>query len=652
MMYCDFKTVTNALFDHVVKSSIKSFTTFINMLLVSFINEKKDSSFDTSQASKFKKGERIPSKDCVEYYKKKDRTALLVGISDINPMLADKETLHKFLYDLIIHDNTLSDEKRKATLEHHSQSYTDDTALADLICDALLLSMTRKYKKEQGEKDYHVVASAKVQESSACLTANDYSKLFANTEYVPPCEHFCGRDEELRELHDLVKRKSKVMVVGVRSIGKSELVRAFIEKYGSDYEHIGYYNYTIEQSNSVRPRSLWNIIYEINGTDVSFNNDDEFKKNLTLLSSLGRKGLLVIDSFNVPASYDKNLVDIRRLKCDVIMISYMNYDDMTVYKVRDFRRYNDAYALIQSYYPFNIRDAKIESEVHRLVLLSHRNPFILSVCGKYLMKGVATLDTITTALVRKDYRFMKARISTVKNGEFQEKANYHELLARVANLAELSETDMYVLSYMRFMPKFGVAKLLFVKVINLDDINVIENLIDLGFIQEDNGGTISLPSIVCDIVGSDIPLKPEEFAPFAKRFFELNLSDAPKNVLSNIANNISAARYIGMYESDRFMAAHMLYQFNYKIGDYVTMFMLITTLSMFRDPDDPIQTGIYNSDKSILYKELDKLKDGEMLKAMTDREDERFHSGIPLPRHRTIEVTENEDGTKTYRVIE
>ena len=65
-----------------------------------------------------------------------------------------------------------------------------------------------------------------------------------------------------------------------------------------------------------------------------------------------------------------------------------------------------------------------------------------------------------------------------------------------------------------------------------------------------------------------------------------------------------------------------------------------------------LEVPIYNSDKSILYKELDKLEDGEMLKAMTENEDERFHSGIPLPRHRSIEVTENEDGTKTYRVIE
>ena len=449
-----------------------------------------------------------------------------------------------------------------------------------------------------------------------------------------------------------MKKKSKVMVVGVRSIGKSELVRAFIEKYGADYDHIGYYHYTVEQSSSVRPHSLWNIIYEINGTDVSFNNDDEFKKNLTLLSSLGRKVLLVIDSFNAPASYDKNLVDIRRFKCDVIMVSYMNYDDMTVYKVRDFRKYNDAYALIQSYYPFNIRDAKLEPEIHRLVQLSHRNPYILSVCGKYLMKGVATLDTITTALVRKDFRYMKARISTTKDGEFQEKANYHELFAKVANLAELSDTDKRVLSYMRFMPEYGVAKLLFSDLIDLNDINVIENLVDLGLLQEDIGGTISLPSIVGDIVESDVPIVPAEFVTFVERFFALDLSDAPKNVLSYIANKISPARYMAMYESDRFMSAHILYRFNYKIGDIVTMYLMITGLSLFRDPNDPVHTDIYNSDKSILYKELDKLEDGEMLKAMTENEDERFHSGIPLPRHRSIEVTENEDGTKTYRVIE
>ena len=51
---------------------------------------------------------------------------------------------------------------------------------------------------------------------------------------------------------------------------------------------------------------------------------------------------------------------------------------------------------------------------------------------------------------------------------------------------------------------------------------------------------------------------------------------------------------MGMYESDRFMAAHIIYRFNYKIGDYVTMFLLITTLSLFRDPNDTVQTGIYN----------------------------------------------------------
>ena len=639
MMYCDFMTVTNALYDHIVKSSIKSFTTFINMLLVSFINEKKDSSFDTSQASKFKKGERIPSKSCVEYYKKKDRTALLAGISDINPMLADKETLHKFLYDLILNDNTLSDEKRKATLEHHSQSYTDDTALADLIYDALLLSMTRKYKKEQGEKDYHVVASAKAKSQNMCLAVTDLSRLFAKNDYEEPCDAFCGRDDELQELHTLVQKKSKVTVVGARAVGKSELVRAYIQKYSSEYNHIGYYHYNVSKTDSYRPKNIWLIISEINGRLVT---DDakqtEYDENLILLSTLGRKTLLVIDSFNVPADFDEHLTDILRLKCDVIIVSNMNYDNMTVYKLRDFRRFKDAYALIRFYYPFKLSDS-VEPEMRRLASLIHRNPFLLDVCGKHLAKGVVTPYSLTTALAGKDYRNMKARISTRKDGQFQEKANYHELLMKILNTNELTDIQKYVLSYMRFIPEEGIAKLLFCDLISLDDINIIEDLVERGILQEHKGGLIYLPSTIKDIVEAEIPVVKEQFAPFADKVYHLSPDAAPRAVLSQIADNMSAPMYMNMYEEDPFMAAHIEYQFNYKLGDVTGMYLIISALSGFRDINNPEHTRIYNADRKLLFDEFDKIEGAEHLKAEVDYVDKRLHSGVPLPHKRTIRIS-------------
>ena len=641
-MYCDFKTVTTVLFDHVVKSSIKSFTTFINMLLSTFVDEKQDSTFDNSQASKFKTGERIPSKSCVEFYKRKDNTLLLAGIESINPMLADKETLHKFLYDLILNDTTLSNEKRKATLDNHSQSYTNDDALANLIYDALLLAMTRKYKKEKGEKIYHVVSSEKVQSQNACLTVTDLSRLFVNSDYEEPCDSFCGRDEELQELHALVQKKSKVTVVGVKSVGKSELVRAYIKKYASDYEHIGYYHYNVSKSDSFRPRNLWHIISEVNGKlvydDVS---QTEYDENLILLSSLGRNALLVIDSFNVPADYDKKLTDIMRLKCDVILVSYMNYDNMTIYKLRDFRRFKDAYALIQFYYPFKLNDS-VEPDIHRIASQVHRNPFLLDVCGKHLAKGLVTSSSLADALSRKDYHNMKALISTTKDGQFQKKANYHELLMRILNTNELSDVQKYVLSYMRFIPEEGIGKLLFANIISLEDINVIEELIARGILQEHKGGCIYLPSTVMDIIETEIPMVKEQFKAFADKVYHLDSDAAPRAVLSYIADGMSVPKYMEMYETDRFYAAHTEFQFNYKLGDVFGMYLLISALSAFRDPDYPEHTRIYNADRKLLFDEFDKIDGAEHLKLEVDLVDERLHSGLSLAHKKSYQFSEEE----------
>ena len=155
-----------------------------------------------------------------------------------------------------------------------------------------------------------------------------------------------------------------------------------------------------------------------------------------------------------------------RLKCDVILISHMNYDNMTVYKLRNFRRFKDAYALLQCYYPFKL-NGSVESEMHRLASLVHRNPYLLDICGKHLAKGLATPYSLSSVLCKKDYHNMKARISTKKDGQFQEKADYYNLLMKILNTNDLSDAEKYVLSYMRFIPEEGISKLLFADLISL-----------------------------------------------------------------------------------------------------------------------------------------------------------------------------------------
>lgn len=47
-----------------------------------------------------------------------------------------------------------------------------------------------------------------------------------------------------------------------------------------------------------------------------------YEENLELLSAFGKKLLLIIDNYNVPADHDVKLPDLLKLECYVIFISY------------------------------------------------------------------------------------------------------------------------------------------------------------------------------------------------------------------------------------------------------------------------------------------------------------------------------------------
>lgn len=83
---------------------------------------------------------------------------------------------------------------------------------------------------------------------------------------------------------------------------------------------------------------------------------------------------------------------------------------------------------------------------------------------------------------------------------------------KILNTNDLSDTEKYVLFYMRFIPEEGISKLLFAALISLEDINMIEELIDRGILQEHKGGCIYMPSIIADIVEAEISMIKDQFA--------------------------------------------------------------------------------------------------------------------------------------------
>ena len=594
-MYCDFSAVTDILFDHLSGTSIGNYTGIIEVLFSSYL-KKPDNSLEKQEVSKYRNRKRKLPTNLVEHYIKTDKQKLLSDISVLLTYQFDRADLHKSLFLLMCNDEYLSIEYRKRIKREYSSTYSDDKALSELIYEAVYTAVARPYTLENGLYYVRSYFNADLLESS--------DTLFINAKPLEPCKFFCGRDEELEELHKKVHKKGKVVVTGVIGVGKSELVRAYAKKYASDYKQVIYCLIDDSQNDcGIKPA----ISKLITSPFDSFDKKNNYDINLNLLSSLGENALLIFDNYNISATDDDALSDILQLECDVIFTSRMHYDDIPVYLLKTFRRYVYGYSLLRGYYPFN-DDDPIKDEMHSLISITKGHPYSLDLCGRQLKKGLQTPQSMRRNLADGNGKNINTRISTKKDGTFI-KGTYHQLIYKIFYSRDLNDTEWYLLSYLRFAPEDGISKTLFAYITGVDDLNIIEDLIECGFIYEFENGTIILPAMIMEIVTEEKEIVKEEFVPFFKKILSCDLSYGSKDMLYTLANNCTCNDYTSFYNEDKFMACHDIFQFYHKIDNYGAMNMSLVLLIVLHDRKDRKKAKIYKKDKEQYYRSISSVYD-------------------------------------------
>ena len=303
--FCDFQSVTKLLYSGLIKSTIKSYNVMMSDLFGAYNAAERKQAFTSSELSRLGNGKRVPSKTWVDFYQRNDKSVMIADIIGIVPNIVDKASMQKALFELFVNDSYIPDEYMQAFLSNHKPVYSDDNALAELIYDVLFISIVRPY--EEKAKEHFVVIPFDVSENEVQFTekksdvlpteninsSGEPDTFFANSEYIPPCPHFCGHASDIDDLNTMFEKDSKLFVTGYPCIGKSEFVRAYIEKYGFQYKKIGYYFYS---------GSLRSIIANMNSdTPVSLSdtNNALYISNLNILRTLDESTLIVIDNFNV-----------------------------------------------------------------------------------------------------------------------------------------------------------------------------------------------------------------------------------------------------------------------------------------------------------------------------------------------------------------
>ena len=447
MMRCDFQNVTDTLMRNMASSTTIYYNNLLNTLFGSYLADASLYAFDNPTATKLHKGVIRVASEMSEFYLDADCSVLCGDIKELLQYIFDKPNTFKELYELIQFDDTLSASIRKDILSRVSKQYSDDNSLVDMIYEAVHTAVTRKYEKSG-------TAYVALKYSTDISLIEDV--LFANSEYIPPCKHFCGRDSELNKLHTLVQDNTTVIVTGVAGIGKSELVRAYAKEHKKEYQYFGYYFYG---------GSLKDIISNIIRDPVTADSDlnARYQHNLDLLSDLGEKVLLVIDNFNSTPDDDECFDDLFDLKCKVIFTSHMRFEDYAIYELQAFRHVDDIKTLTKYFYQYKETEWRYLLQIYGYFGM---HTFCVELCAKAFTKGAFYPKTLYKNLHSFKIKDFAEKLSAKKD-KHPKKKTYFDHIRELFNLLGLPERHKQVLRVMVFAPVFGFRKDFFAKIMNL-----------------------------------------------------------------------------------------------------------------------------------------------------------------------------------------
>ncbi len=509
-MQCDFQNVTDILYRNRKSSEYITYNNIINTLFATYLKENSIYEFPDYTLSKLHGGSIGVSPKLKDYYQEADPDKMKKDIREALKFVFDRSNAYHELYQLIRFDDMLSSSMRNRLISRFSAKYSDDSALTDLIYEAIYIAVTRLYYKDEG-----VVATKYYTDDLTVIE----DTLFKNSEYIPPCKHFCGREKELDELHQVVSENSTIIITGMAGIGKSELVRAYAKDHKKEYPYFGYYFYE---------RNLKEIIADIMHDPVTADADlnTRYQHNLDLLSELGEKVLLIIDNFNIAPDNDECFDALCDLKCKVIFTSHMRFDDYPTYELQVFRHVDAVKELTRYFYSYK------EDEWKYLLQIFGNygfHPFCVELCAKAIAKGVFTPKHLYKNLRSFKIKDFAEKLSAKKDKHPKKKTCYDHI-KELFHLMGLPERHQQVLRIMVFAPSFGFRKNFFAEIMNLSNMVIVEDLIDVGLLYENYWGRINIHSVVAEIVRSELGTNQDTCSDFIEtvRAFCLNEANTIK----------------------------------------------------------------------------------------------------------------------------
>ena len=485
MNICDFCSVTKLILSFVGESKNINQLDFMYELFRDFIesNAGYDFEFDNGLVCRWLNGTaKISPKITAYYLSNGNIEAMAIDITEnILPLLYDKDMATREIYNLLMNDTTISENKKQELTENYP--YKTDIEISDFMSRILLFGMDRPFIKRDTK-------------TKNLITTGALSPLVQDYIYdgfVPkPCKHFCGRETELEMLHSILDNNEKVFIGGVAGIGKSEFIKKYAQIYKKEYTNIVYFNYSGDLKQMI-------IDCDFSDDRIDENTDMKFKRHNRFLRSLKEDTLIIFDNFNTTA-LDEPLFDVvMKYRCKIIFTTRSRFDDYTYFELKELSA--DALTKLTEYF-YSETENNLDI-IKQIIDEVHCHTLSVELAARLLSTGISEPHKLLTELKNtKSVLHTEDKINIIKDGK-NSKATYYEHIHKLVSLFGLSEQATDIMRNMSLVPYEGINPRLFAKWIDLSNLNTVNELIEYGFIQMNEYHKITLHSIIQEIAVDD-----------------------------------------------------------------------------------------------------------------------------------------------------
>lgn len=329
----------------------------------------------------------------------------------------------------------------------------------------------------------------------------DFQTFFPDCSLPRRKNPFVGREEELAAISNQLREENILFITGVKGVGKTSLVLEYAKRAGKDYKNCIYLN----GKNGFRSAMM---ALTPNGAMLRDGRLHSFEGRYQLLQQLKSDSLLILDGMELLPEEDDDFDLLLELNCHVLVTTPLQTDENSLY-LRGMKEQAELLELFYAYCPKGKLEEGAEEHILKLIELVHQHTYSIQMLALTLNAGYMTALELRKKVVMQGLSFPNdVKIRTIQDGKRLRKT-FYELLQLLFRIQNLDKRQQDMMMNFTLMPFAGISKRLFVEWSGTSA-GVIEDLICLGWIQEDEDNQIYMEGIIREMVIENLRPTPEK----------------------------------------------------------------------------------------------------------------------------------------------